>query len=104
MKKHMQSLLSSWEKDNSLVYFDKVPPSVPSQKALQPIRLQKAEEFKLEERDPLQFSIPGTKHGTSSISPPTYENASNAGNFRDRSDSDLARELHERLNSEHDSA
>ena len=104
LRKHMQSLLSSWEKDNSLVYFDKVPPSVPSQKALQPIQLQKVEEFKLEARDPLPFSIPGTKHCASSQSPPSYEDASNIGNFRDRSDSDLARELHERLNSQNDSA
>jgi hypothetical protein len=73
-RQHMQSLLSSWEKDNSLVYFDKVPPSVPSNKALKPIQLQKIEEFKLEVRDPLPFSIPGTKTNAAlSPPPPRYD-------------------------------
>lgn len=101
LRKHMQSLLSSWEKDNSLVYFDKVPPSVPSNKALKPIQLQKIDEFKLEAREPLPFSIPGTKTDALSPPPPSYDDAMNNGNQRDRSDSDLARELHEKLNSEH---
>lgn len=97
LRKHMQTLLASWEKDNSLVYFDKVPPSVPSDKALKPIQLQKIEEFKLEARDPLPLSVPGAKSDTA---PPSYEDALKNENQRDRSDSDLARELHERLNSE----
>lgn len=96
LRKNLQSLLLSWEKDNSLVYFDKVPPSVPSSKALKPILLQKIDEFKLEAREPLPFSIPAL-----SPPPPSYEDATNNGNQRDRSDSDLARELHEKLNSEH---
>jgi hypothetical protein len=101
----VQNLLSSWEKDNSLVYFDKVPPSVPANKALKPIQLQKVEEFKLEARDLLPFSIPGQKIHNSSLPPPTYDQAmvndSRLAESRDRSDSDLARELHEKLNSEH---
>lgn len=104
-RQHMQSLLSSWEKDNSLVYFDKVPPSVPSNKALKPIQLQKIEEFKLEARDPLPFSIPGTKTSAAlSPPPPSYEDMIKSENRRDRSDSDLARELQEKLNYSVDSA
>lgn len=104
-RQHMQSLLSSWEKDNSLVYFDKVPPSVPSNKALKPIQLQKIEEFKLEVRDPLPFSIPGTKTNAAlSPPPPSYEDMIKNENQRDRSDSDLARELQEKLNYSVDSA
>jgi hypothetical protein len=89
----MQALLSSWEKDNSLVYFDKVPPSVPTNKALASIQLQKTEEYKLEARD----------HFISSPPPPSYEDSMNNGNQRDRSDSDLARDLHEKLNSKSES-
>lgn len=97
LRRHMQSLLASWEKDNSLVYFDKVPPSVPSDKALKPIQLQKIEEFKIEAKDRLPLSVPGAKNDAA---PPSYEDAIKNENQRDRSDSDLARELHERLNSE----
>eukprot|EP00804_Cyclotella_cryptica_P030820 CCRYP_015072-RA/>CCRYP_015072-RA protein AED:0.27 eAED:0.27 QI:0/0.83/0.85/1/0.66/0.71/7/1178/423 len=105
---HMECLLTSWEKDNSLVYFDKVPPSVPSDKALKPIQLNKIDEFHLEERDHLPFSIPGAKSNVASASPPPSYNqaimndSQIAANNRNRSDSDLARELHEKLNSETD--
>jgi len=98
---HMSTLLKSWERDNLLVYFDKVrerereresgldavallnycrversvtcltiscliytsihamqvPPSVPSEKGLQPIQLKKAEQYILEMRDPLPLGV-----------------------------------------------
>lgn len=119
----MGSLLKSWEKDNSLVYFDKVPPSVPANKALKAIQLKKVVEFTLEMRDPLPL---GDIHGprddntaansnstvTSSIdglkaasvgndAPPSYGEAMANPSFlegRERSDSDYARELQEKLN------
>lgn len=122
---HMSSLLKSWEKDNSLVYFDKVPPSVPANKALKAIKLKKVEEFTLEMRDPLPLGAPidlepkdegirATSIGSGDIDhntdhsgggnpppPPSYDEAMVtdprlAG--RERSDSDLARELSEKLN------
>jgi len=120
---HMGSLLKSWEKDNSLVYFDKVPPSVPANKALKAIQLKKVVEFTLEMRDPLPL---GDIHGpwddntaansnstvTSSIegltaasvgndAPPSYGEAMANPSFvegRERSDSEYARELQEKLN------
>jgi len=50
---HMSALLESWEKDNGTVYFEQVPASVPKVKELKAIQLKKAEEYALEERDPL---------------------------------------------------
>ena len=137
---HMGTLLKAWEKDNSLVYFEKVPPSVPANKALQAINLNKVEEFVLEMRDPLPLGAPidlepplrkeesnvstsSTSHHSSisgngyisssegpplsgdDLPPPSYDLAmttdsrlsEGAGGLQ-RSDSDLARELSERLN------
>mmetsp|Transcript_2083 Transcript_2083/g.3821 ORF Transcript_2083/g.3821 Transcript_2083/m.3821 type:complete len:464 (-) Transcript_2083:176-1567(-) len=105
---HMGALLNSWEKDNSLVYFDKVPPSVPANKALKAIKLKKMEEYTLEMRDPLTLGPKDTTAGagqggtnTNNGGPPSYDDAAAndprlAG--RPRSDSDLARELQAKLN------
>jgi hypothetical protein len=88
------------------VYFDKVPPSVAADKALKPIQLNKIDDFHLEDRDPLPFSLPGAKSDAACAPPPpSYNEAIKndcqlAAESRDRSDSDLARELHEKLNSE----
>ena len=130
---HMVALLKAWEKDNSLVYFNKVPPSVPSNKALKAIDLKKAEEFVLEQKDPLPLGVPvdlepppserssvstsggdddvaASNHSTAArggdgdLPPPSYDLAMahdsrlETGEGRERSDSDLARELSERLN------
>mmetsp|Transcript_26118 Transcript_26118/g.47392 ORF Transcript_26118/g.47392 Transcript_26118/m.47392 type:complete len:217 (+) Transcript_26118:658-1308(+) len=101
---HMGALLNSWEKDNSLVYFDKVPPSVPANKALKAIKLKKMEEYTLEMRDPLPLGPKGAtagQDGANNGGPPSYDDAAAndprlAG--RPRSDSDLARELQAKLN------
>ncbi|KAL9180974.1 hypothetical protein ACHAXT_009779 [Thalassiosira profunda] len=126
---HMGAMLKSWEKDNSLVYFTKVPPSVPSNKALKAIQLKKIEAFECEVRDPLPLGSPvdlepkdegvvepstgsGDRRSSSERSsqsgggpppPPSYEQAMNndpqlAAPNRERSDSDLARELDAKLN------
>jgi len=115
-RRHIATLLNSWEKDNSLVYFDKVPPSVPANNALKAIQLKKVAEFSLEMKDPLPFSVPGigvddtactlsaTGGNTESDAPPSYDQAmindSRLQPARERSDSDLARELHAKLNTE----
>ena len=117
-----------------MVYFNKVPPSVPSNKALKAIDLKKAEEFVLEQKDPLPLGVPAdleplpserssvlstsggdddvaaSNHSTAAsggdgdLPPPSYDLAMSndsrlaTGESRERSDSDLARELSERLN------
>ncbi|KAL7537434.1 hypothetical protein ACHAWF_005762, partial [Thalassiosira exigua] len=116
---HMAGLLQAWEKDNSLVYFDRVPPSVPADKALKAIHLKKSEEYVLEVRDPLPLGAqaepaggvrePSTGSGNMRIGgnppPPSYDKAVmndpplQGGPELSRSDSDLARELHAKLNS-----
>ncbi len=110
-RQHMAALLKSWERDNSLVYFDKVPPSVPSNKALKAIQMNKMEEFVLEVRDPLPLgddgsSSFGSKKNSGSNGggppPPSYDAImmdDTGMTGRERSDSDLARELDKQLNS-----
>lgn len=81
LRSHMGLLLREWEKDNSNVFFDTVPRSVPSDKKLQKgVRLNKVDKYHFAEVDPVLLSLP--------------ENA------LVRSDSDLARELQEKLNAE----
>ena len=75
----MALLLRAWEKDNSSVFFEKVPQRVPAGKKLQEgLQMKKKTEYKLEEAEPVLLALP--------------EGA------LERSDSDLARELQERLN------
>ena len=79
LRSHMGLVLREWEKDNSNVFFDTVPRSVPSDKKLQRgVRLNKMDKYHFAEVDPVLLSLP--------------ENA------LVRSDSDLARELQEKLN------
>jgi len=79
LRSHMGLVLREWEKDNSNVYFDAVPRSVPSDKKLERgVRLNKVDKYHFADVDPVMLSLP--------------ENA------LVRSDSDLARELSERLN------
>lgn len=99
-----------------------MPPSVPSNKALKAIQLNKVEEFVLEMRDPLPLGAPvdleeATKASspgprvtnqscgdeTLTLPPPSYDEAMNTDprlSALQRSDSDLARELSARLNAE----
>lgn len=110
-RQHMVILLKSWERDNSLVYFDKVPPSVPSNKALKAIQMNKTEDFVLEVRDPLPLGDDGSASFGSGKNagengdgppPPSYDAImmdDTRMTGRERSDSDLARELDKHLNS-----
>ena len=79
LRQHMGLVLREWEKDNSSVYFETVPRSVPTDKKLQKgVRLNKVDKYHFADVDPVLLSLP--------------ENA------LVRSDSDLARELQEKLN------
>lgn len=79
LRVHMAKVLHSWEKDNSAVFFEKVPQHVPAGKKLQEgYKMNKATEFRLEPAEPVLLRIP---EGT-----------------LERSDSDLARELSRSLN------
>mmetsp|Transcript_32597 Transcript_32597/g.67992 ORF Transcript_32597/g.67992 Transcript_32597/m.67992 type:complete len:162 (-) Transcript_32597:1202-1687(-) len=79
LRKHCNHVLHTWEKDNSSVYFAAVPQELSAEKKLQDgIRMNKSETYVLEEAEPALLVLP--------------EGA------LQRSDSDLARELQERLN------
>jgi hypothetical protein len=105
-------------KANGLSVNNQVPPSVPADKALKPIRMKKVEEFCLEIKDPLPFSLPVVGHeqvspqtkveagenvytaATKGTDPPSYDDALNNPSFQEQVDGDLARELQKQLNSE----
>lgn len=81
LRSHMGNVLREWEKDNSNIFFEVVPQSVPSDKKLNKgVRLNKLDRYQFVDVDPVLLSMP-----------------ENAPSFQ-RSDSDLARELQERLN------
>lgn len=103
---HLQQVLEAWEKDNSRVYFDKVPTKIPeSRKIAKGVVMMKAQEYKLEEVDPLPLGDPndtataGAGAGDSG-GPPSYEKATSQTNVFANMDEDeaLARELQEKLN------
>ena len=72
-------LLQTWEKDNSAVYFQAVPQAVPIDKKLEKgLLIAKIEKYRFKDADPVLLVVP--------------EDALK------RSDSDLARELQEKLN------
>lgn len=80
LRGHMNLLLKTWEKDNSTVYFEPVPQVVPADKRLEKgVQLNKEEKYRIQDVDPLLLSL--------------------SEDAMKRSDSDLARELQERLNS-----
>lgn len=80
LRSHMGTVLREWEKDNSNIFFETVPRSVPSDKKLEKgVRLNKIDKYHFADVDPVLLSLP--------------ENA------LVRTDSDLARELQEKLNS-----
>jgi len=79
LRMHMALLLESWERDNSAVYFEAVPRSVPEDKRLQTgISMGKVEKYHVKDPDLVLLSLTEEK--------------------LKRSDSDLARELQEKLN------
>ena len=79
LRQHLQFVLHHWEKDNSSVYFESVPQHVPAGKKLQEgIQMNKMTKYELEQVEPVLLYLP--------------EGA------LQRTDSDLARELQERLN------
>ena len=79
LRGHVSLLLRAWEKDNSNVFFEAVPQSVPADKKLREgLQMKKKTEYKLEEAEPVLLVLPD--------------------GALERSDSDLARELQERLN------
>ena len=80
LRGHMNTLLKTWEKDNSSVYFEPVPQVVPAEKRLEKgIQLNKEEKYIFKDVEPFLLSL--------------------SEDAMKRSDSDLARELQERLNS-----
>lgn len=84
LQAHMGHLLKTWEDDNTNVYFEGVPKSVPlAQKLQKGIQLSKIEPYELDTVEPLPLSLVDKK-----TPPPGHT----------RSDSDLARELQQRLN------
>jgi hypothetical protein len=79
LRQHMAIVLRSWEKDNSYVFFQAVPQSVPAgHKLKEGLRMNKSTKYELEEAEPVLLKLPDVP--------------------LQRTDSDLARELHERLN------
>jgi len=93
---HLQQVLEAWEKDNSSVYFDKVPTKISeTRKIAKGVVMVKAQEFNLEEVDPLPLGDPND-----TSSPPSYEKATSQTNVFANMDEDeaLARELQEKLN------
>lgn len=88
LKAHMVTLLKHYERDNSTVYFERVPEAVPEGKKLQTaVQLTKPVPYKLADVEPLPLTMPGSGGG------------GRGGGMGGRSDSDLARELQRQLNS-----
>lgn len=80
LRGHLNKLLKSWEKDNSAVYFEPVPHVVPAEKRLEKgIQLNKEDKYRIKDAEPFLLSL--------------------SEEAMKRSDSDLARELQERLDS-----
>ena len=83
LRAHMAKLLKCWEKDNSSVFFEGVPQSVPLDKKLKAgIQMGKSEKYKIGDVEPVLLQLP--------------EDALK------RSDSDLAREIQRKLNAGED--
>lgn len=89
LRSHMGDLLKAYEKDNSKVYFDKVPPSVPDDKRLPcGIMMMKAEAYKLQDVEPAPLQIGSA--GSVNKPPTPSEDA----------DKEFARQLQEQLDLE----
>jgi hypothetical protein len=89
LRAHMALVLKEWEKDNSSVYFEAVPRTVPEDKKLQQgVKMNKMEKYTIADAEPVLLALPETNAPKSSAAKPSMS----------RSDSDLARDLQERLN------
>jgi len=85
VKKHLMIVLKAWEKDNSGIYFEKVPLTLPAEKKLtQGTHMMKPDPYELENVEPVALILPGGENGKASID----------------SDAELARQLQEQLNAE----
>ena len=83
LRTHCQTLLHEWEKDNNSIYYNAVPQHVPAGKRLsEGVKMNRMEAYKLEDPEPHLLVVP-------------------EGELQ-RSDSELARELQERLNTGHE--
>lgn len=90
LRAHYGILLKHWESDNSSVYFEPVPRKVPEEKKLtKPLFLSKPTAYSVDEVEPLPLVMP--------------EQQAPEGQSMERTDSDLARQLHEQLNAGVDS-
>jgi len=89
-RQHMKTLLTSWESDNSKVYFTRVPTTVPeNRKIAKGVHMMKPDEYKLVEADLVHLG-PIVNTGTA---------ATGGGQAStDVSDEALAREMQEKLN------
>ena len=89
LRSHMNNLLHSWEKDNSSVYFERVPQQAPADKILQEgLVMGKMEPYILAEVEPVLLILPDDGGGGGGMS---------ARPSMARSDSDIARDLQRRL-------
>ena len=88
VKNHMMLILTEWEKDNTKIYFEKVPLKLPVEKVLsQGTLLMKVQEYQLEEVEPIPLILP--ESSSSKLKASEIE-----------SDAELAKKLQEQLNSE----
>jgi len=124
LRSHIATLIELWEKDNSSVYFDKVPPRLPEEHRLKTgVIMMKVQAFKYMEEnvEPLRLVNPArlpSQKISSSPSPPKISEVQPIpppplssihddpppypGTLRslERSDSDLARELQTKLDAD----
>mmetsp|Transcript_17178 Transcript_17178/g.32521 ORF Transcript_17178/g.32521 Transcript_17178/m.32521 type:complete len:455 (+) Transcript_17178:105-1469(+) len=110
VRSHMQMVLNAWEKDNSTIYFDKVPLKLPAEKTLaQGVHMMKADPFELEVVEPVALILPGddadfgnNPNNNKSSGGSSNDSAGLAYGGGDTIDSDyeLAKRLQEQLNSE----
>ena len=92
LRVHMRLILKVWEKDNSTVYFDKVPQIIPeAEKLSHGIMMMKADAYSLAEVDPAPLQLPS---GAADNGGPPKATASSD---RHMSDEEYARTLQESL-------
>lgn len=87
VRNHFAIVLQAWEKDNSGIYFDKVPLNVPADKKLeQGVQMMKPDPYVLEDVEPVALVLPGNENdGVAQLHESDYE---------------LARRLQDQLNTE----
>jgi len=106
MRNHVSQLLASWTKDNSTIYFCKVPDRIPEALRLeQGVKMMKPTQYSFsEDCEPVKLGPADQKTaGQGDLPPPTAPSAPPPiAGLRERSDSDLARELQAKLNAGED--